>query len=443
MMTARIALCVDELACRNPELIGLDGEVLDAQDWLAVFSSGNDAREGVACGDGYGEAWIVSCDDVEPINLAASIKSDRPGLHVCLVTPEACGSLLSRAHNALVDEVIDQVDFPKRYADAKQRMRDVNAQAEAELELASADSTAHVAAHAADEALPAPKIARFLQLKPRQRTLSMQPSNRAFVMPVVSGSGGAGKSAVSTLSALIAHGMGYRTLLLDYDLQFGDVASMLAIDEPLAIDVALSHPDQLERELVRDDRLAVLAAPARLESAEEVVRGLPALFDELTDAFDVIVSNTGAAWAEQHAALLERSSAALFLVDQRTSSVRACRHALELCARCGIASGPFHFVLNRCAKGSPLSSIDVSCALQGAPVFELKEGGRDVEDYLSGGAASELIASRNDFVKSLEQMLDRLLPGAGGRVLEMPASESDRRALRRRARHADRKRGWK
>ena len=44
MMDGRIALCVDELTCCNPELIGLDGESLESQAWLDVFVSAEEAR---------------------------------------------------------------------------------------------------------------------------------------------------------------------------------------------------------------------------------------------------------------------------------------------------------------------------------------------------------------------------------------------------------------
>ena len=89
---------------------------------------------------------------------------------------------------------------------------------------------------------------------------------------------------------------------------------------------------------------ALLAAPRRLEAYEAIAAEGPALLDCLMPRFDVIVANTGAAWREEHALLLERSSKALFLVDQRASSLRACKHAFELCARCGIATSPFVFV---------------------------------------------------------------------------------------------------
>ena len=288
---------------------------------------------------------------------------------------------------------------------------------------------------------PQPVVAQVLQFQPASALVPVASENRAFVLTVVSGSGGAGKSAVSSLGALIAESWGYKTLLLDCDLQFGDVASIVGAEQALCIDEALAHPERLQAEISQSRSFCVLAAPTRLEASEEVVLRLPELLEHIAEAFDVVVVNTGASWAEQHALLLERSSVALFLIDQRVSSVRACRHALELCARCGIAATPFHYALNRCAKGAPLSVVDVSSALQGAPVFELKDGGRDVEDFLSGGAARQLIQSKNEFTKSLEKAMERLLPG-GMRVIPEVASELDeKRGIRRRARHGTSKRG--
>ena len=270
----------------------------------------------------------------------------------------------------------------------------------------------------------------------------------AFVMPIVSGSGGAGKSVVSVIGAHVAHEMGYRTLLLDYDLQFGDAALLSGVKDPVFIDEAFAHPDLVDREIERCTGSGtgsaagpvVLAAPERLETAELVVRALPEHFDLIAAKFDVVIANTGAAWAEQHAALLERSNAALFLIDQRASSIRACKHALELCARCGIATGPFKFAINRCAKGAPLTSIDVSCALRGVPVFELKDGGADVEELLSAGSPTELLKTRNEFCTSLEQLLAKVLPDGERRKDSLEPSIMGHEE-KRRGRHAGRKWG--
>ena len=456
-MTAHIALCIDEMTMRNPETIGLDGELVDLQPWLDVYASGSEARRCIAASPNTREAWVVSCNDVEPINLAASLKADSPELRVSLVSFELCGSLLSRAHNALIDEVLERSAFVRRYGDEKRRALDgqggfgeqdgdpERSKDGGELDgkrgkSGGSDSRVDAVAESTAVALPTvgdmlvpPPVAPALQTKPQPRPAAVRTSSRSFVLSVVSGSGGAGKSAVSALSALISKAGGRKTLLLDCDLQFGDVDAMVGVDNPLRIDEALANPDLLEREIAQEGRLAVLAAPARLETGDEVAHLLPELLERVSNVFDVVVANTGAAWAEQHAALVERSSVALFLIDQRASSVRACKHALELCARCGIATGPFQFALNRCAKGAPLTSVDVSCALQGAPVFELRDGGRDVEDYLSSGAGADLLEMKNEFAKSLEQVMERLLPGgiieADVRVVSEPS-----RPLRRRRR---------
>lgn len=160
---------------------------------------------------------------------------------------------------------------------------------------------------------------------------------------------------------------------------------------------------------------ALLAAPERLESSEFVAHQAARLLDEVRMRFDVVIANTGSSWGEQHAALLERSSKALFLIDQHASSLRACRHALELCARCGIASGPFVFAVNRCSKNALITSLDASCALRGAPAVELLDGGSEVEELLEEGLACEAATSRNALYTSIDTLMLSLLPGCAQR----------------------------
>lgn len=428
-MGASIALCADAQTCDNPQIIGLDGENLDAQPWLKLLRGGIEAREAVMQDGDVEEVWVASCNDVEAINLAAVLKSDRPELVVRLMDSQGGGSVLSRAHTASIDEVMGKRAFIERYHEAKRL-------AAREQEKALTEETDRVS----EENPVALTLAAPHKLV--EPSLAAQTVARSFIIPVVSGSGGAGKSTVAVLSALIAHSMGRRTLLLDYDLQFGDAAVMMGVENPLAIDVALERPDKLAQELGRSDRPALLAAPARLETAESLAHSVPKLLSRLESVFDVVIANTGASWAEQHAALLERATVTLFLIDQRSSSVRACRHALELCSRCGIATGQFQFVLNRCAKGSPLTSIDTSFALQGVPVAELRDGGRDVEDYLAAGAAVELLESGNELCTSLAQVLAGLLSGGDDSELQQAEQQKGRSSARRHGRHGAKRKGW-
>lgn len=432
-MNKKVALCIDGQSLRDPSLIGLEGEALETQEWLSVYSGGALARSSIGASDGMDRVWVASSDDVEPINLAAALKADRADLQVSLVAGERCGSLCSRARTARIDEVLDQDAFVRRYVEEKQRARDaVEVQP---VPVAPRDPAVCAPAGGPLHARDGGSVAEALAVPDRFS------GRKGFLMSVVSGSGGAGKSSVAAMAALSAARRGMRVLLLDYDLQFGDMAVMAGVEDVLEVDTALAQPERLQRFMERRVPVAVLSCPARLEAAEMVVQGLPALLDRLAVAYDAIIANTGAAWADQHALLLERSSVALFLIDQRSSSLRACRHALELCGRCGIASVPFRFALNRCSKSAPFTAVEVSSMLQGVEVFELREGGIEVEECLAGGAAGDLISSSNDFAVSVDCMMDVLLPpSAEGASFDAIPRESGG-LFRRRGRHGGKKRG--
>lgn len=92
---ARVALCYDSIF--NPVPGELDDEIDVFDRWerfLVHATHGN-----------YDQAWIWECSGIAPINLAATVKSLKPGLRVVLIEDEPTGSLFSRAHTAGIDEV--------------------------------------------------------------------------------------------------------------------------------------------------------------------------------------------------------------------------------------------------------------------------------------------------------------------------------------------------
>lgn len=459
----RVVMCLDGEASLRPETVGLAGEALSAQPWLKVMSSGVGARDYLRRLDASSEAWVVSSDDVDPINLAAAIKRDSRERRVSLVAFEGTGSLRSRASSAGIDAVLGLSELAARYRDAKRsaalpdvgggpaRTGVVDVPAPSVRTGVIADTPfGREAATARDAVRNEPRILSVADPResadrsalPRREGSSVArvaavPGKSAFVMPVVSASGGSGKSTVSVLASLISQEIGYRTVLVDLDLQFGDVLALAGRDDALRVDEAIESPSLLARfDQERSSMPAIIGAPRRLERAETIAADVPQLLDALRGSFDVVIANTGSLWGEQHAAVLEQSSKALFLIDQRPSSLRACQHALELCARCGIATSPFLFAANRCGRGALYTSIDVSCALRGAQAVELAEGGPDVEDALAAGQPGELVEDRNDLCESIRDVLEGVLPGCAERLAAAEAASPRPRRLfgRRRAR---------
>lgn len=396
-MDAKVVLCADTESLQNPGFVGLEGENLASQEWLRVFCSALEARRYLRENQETSEVWVASSNDVDPINLAAALKKDSEGKGVYLVAFQGSGSLRSRASAAGIDATLSQQAFVTRYADFKHRCSKA---------FSGNQPPVVLDAQNASDTQAQPKI------KSPSVIAQATPGKAAHVISVVSASGGAGKSTVATLSAFLSQGLGYRTLLLDADLQFGDMRYFLGEEEPITLDRVIEDPALLSKLNPDKQRPALLAAPEKLEESEILDVQMSQLLETLKINFDVIIVNTGAFWIDHHISLIEKSSTVLFLVDQRPSSLRACKHALSLCSRCGVAISPFLFAVNRCGRNAPLTSIDVSCALQGMHTLELSEGGREVADLLGASMPLELIQGKNELCLSIERMLLEVLPRA-------------------------------
>ncbi len=252
---------------------------------------------------------------------------------------------------------------------------------------------------------------------PRKREVAglkgdVQEKRSAFIISVMSGSGGVGKSSVVATAAYLACARGFSVAVLDCDLQFGDMHQLMGGVACTSIDDMLTD-ESLFRSFAKScnsDLPALICAPNRLEKSEELAHHLDEVLDLSASLFDVVFVNTGSSWSEVNVQLIEKSTCNIFMVDQRASSVRSCQHALELCIRMGLATGQFIYALNRCERSSLFCAMDISNAMNGANVVELKDGGQEVEELLGMGLAGELAASKNEFTTSVDEMLAEVLP---------------------------------
>ena len=122
-MNAKVLLCADEESARHPELIGLREENLLEQPWLAVRTTAREARDLAAKSASIQEIWVVSCSDVEPINLAAAVKRDNPRRRVSMLCSQPSGSLHSRTKAAGIDETMTHQVLVEHYAARKRQVR--------------------------------------------------------------------------------------------------------------------------------------------------------------------------------------------------------------------------------------------------------------------------------------------------------------------------------
>ena len=378
-MDNKIVLSIDSNLYDKPELLNIGIEKWEFS-WLKIIKNAEMFRSYIN-NNTTKEIWIISNDDIEAINLAATIKKDKPNSLVCLISFDLTGSLQSRANAAKIDRVMTLKELKERISGIE------------ESNLSKSNNKSN-----------------FVLSDVPNLLNKNQSTNKAFVLSVMSASGGSGKTCISSIAAILCQLAGFKTLLIDADFQFGDIPEMFRAKNLLTIDKLIENRASISQLRPVLNGPCILAPPKFSELADKSLENFPNVLESLKELFDVIIVNTGSYWNELQAVLLERDSKSIFVIDQRPTSVNATKKAMDLCNRCGIATGSVMFAINKCSKRALFTSIDISCALQGAQVAEIMDGGIEVDEFFSSGKPIELVHSKNSFAVSVWAILENILP---------------------------------
>ena len=243
------------------------------------------------------------------------------------------------------------------------------------------------------------------------------------IISVVSASGGTGRSTIALLAAYLCARAGLATVLIEGDLQFGDYAFWLGLDDRAS---ALGDADVEAVELA--DNLRLFKAPLLPEAAEEVSDGVAAALPRLAQAADVVIADTGAFWNGLTASLLLSSTLFFMVVDRRPSSIMDAVKAAELCTRIGVPALRMVPVYNRWSSRALIGADEARKALDADDIYCIPEGKQPVEDLLGKGDVAALVESENPAVLGVERLLEDVLPRVGH--LYSPPERGSRRKRR-------------
>ena len=167
--------------------------------------------------------------------------------------------------------------------------------------------------------------------------------------------GGAGKTTVSTNLALaLAEVAPGEVVIIDLDLQFGDVASALGLQPEVSFaDAALSidslDATSLKAHLtVHPGNLYVLCAPGTPNEADALTTAhVERVLELLIKSFKFVVIDTASGLDENTLAALEYATDLVLLSATDVPSVRATLKEIAALRQMGQAHQDWHFVLNR------------------------------------------------------------------------------------------------
>ncbi len=176
------------------------------------------------------------------------------------------------------------------------------------------------------------------------------------VILVYSPQGGSGKT---TLATNIASGLmkkGIKVLLIDADIQFGDVGVFLKLQGQSTLADLVSKVDDVDVEFfdsvvtTHESGLKVLLGPARPEFADEVEANPTALtriIEQIANRYDFIVIDTGTHISEMLLSLMDLAEKIVLVTTPTLSGVKNARFMLELFDQLNYPQNKIAFVLNK------------------------------------------------------------------------------------------------
>jgi pilus assembly protein CpaE len=177
------------------------------------------------------------------------------------------------------------------------------------------------------------------------------------VVTIMSPKGGAGKTMTSTNVALTLAGWSpdpSRVVVLDADLQFGDICISLQVDPKHTIVDVARDIDKLDEDLLANllarhsSGMRVLSAPLEPSLADEVsTQVVVKTIGMLKRMFDYIVIDTAPFLDEPVLSILERSDVVLLVVDMDLPSVKNAKLALDTLRLIKFPFEKINLVLNR------------------------------------------------------------------------------------------------
>lgn len=289
-------------------------------------------------------------------------------------------------------------------------------------------------------------IARVYEIENRKReALGEQPevpvimdkTRMGQIISFFSTKGGVGKTTLATnLAVELARSGKHRVLLIDLNLQFGDVCVFLNLAPKRSIaDLAQSGSLQYSEIpsflLTHASGIQVLAAPTRPEYADLIsAEQVEQILQEVKPHFDFIICDTVSRFEEISLLSLDLAEKIFLVVGMDVPALKNTKLSLETMEGLHYLD-KVSVILNRSSKEMGLELKDVEKALNVKVDFEIPSDGKSLLPALNQGVPFINYHPQSKATEGIRRIA-QTLTGQTAQPNEAPSSqESDRKGLRR------------
>jgi len=254
------------------------------------------------------------------------------------------------------------------------------------------------------------------------RRRGMQPAaesgqERGRVIAVMSPKGGVGKTTVATNLAV---GLGalapMSVVIVDLDLQFGDVASGLLLEPEHSITEAV-HGAAAQDSMVLKAFLTVhpagiyaLCAPQKPSESDYITADhVTRLLNQLATEFKYVVVDTAPGLGEHCLATLELATDGVWVCGMDVPSIRGLRKCFSVLRELQLLPQGRHTVLNFADRKSGISVQDVETTI-GVPIDTVIPRSRNLPFSTNRGVPVLQGTTRDSATKGLKKLVERFDP---------------------------------
>jgi pilus assembly protein CpaE len=180
------------------------------------------------------------------------------------------------------------------------------------------------------------------------------PKKKGRMLAVFSSKGGCGTSFIATNLAASASA---RTVLVDLNLQAGDLPLFLGVDPKYSIADMVENRSRLDDSLITSfvtpysSRLSLLAAPKQADSADEIEpEHIFEVLQRLRESYEYVVIDPQHTFDAITLAALDQSDEIMLVLSLDIPAIRSTQRALEIFDRLGYPRKKIRIIVNRWSK---------------------------------------------------------------------------------------------
>jgi pilus assembly protein CpaE len=260
--------------------------------------------------------------------------------------------------------------------------------------------------------------------------LQDEPAKRGRAIAVFSSKGGCGVSLIATNLAMLQQ---TPTVLLDLNLQSGDLELMLGVRPKFSLADIVENRDRLDESLLqryltqRSKNVSLLAAPLKAESAEDIEpRHIYEVMELLRQRFDTLIIDTPHSFDAVTISALDHADQILMVLTLEIHAIRSTRRALEIFDRLGYPRKKIRLVVNRWSKNVELDQKQVEDFLGERVVGYVQSDYRAAVNSINLGQPLVESAPTSKVVADLKNISAKLFEG---KIEQTTAPAGERRSF--------------